>query len=58
MDKGDSNKETMFKKLQNYLLSQEAQQKILALGRRTGIGGVVQNADSSIFNPDWGHFHL
>ena len=24
------------------------------LGRRTGLGGVVKNADPNIFNPDWG----
>lgn len=54
LDKGDPNKEAMFKKLQNYLLSQDAQQKILTLGRRTGFGGVLQNADKSVFNPDWG----
>lgn len=54
VDKGDSNKEDTFKKFQEYLLSQETQKKILALGRRTGFGGVVQNADNSVFNPDWG----
>lgn len=54
IDKDDSNKENIFKKLQSFLLSQPTQQKILALGRRTGIGGTVQNPDKSVFNPDWG----
>lgn len=54
VDNGDSKKEEIFKGLQEYLLSKDVQSKILALGRRTGIGGAIPNADKSIFNPDWG----
>lgn len=51
---GNSNKEQVFKKLQDYLLSPDVQKKILALGRRTGLGGVVTGADPKVFNSDWG----
>jgi Ca-activated chloride channel family protein len=54
IDSGDENKKQAFAKLQQYLLSEPVQKQILALGRRTGIGGVAEGADRSVFNPDWG----
>lgn len=47
-------KEETFLKIQQYLLSKEVQQEIVRHGRRVGFGGVVEGADKSVFNPDWG----
>ena len=54
IDKGDATKEVLFTKFQSYLLSSKVQAKILALGRRTGVGGTLTNVDPKIFNPAWG----
>lgn len=43
-----------FKKIQNYLLSTESQEKLLEQGRRTWYGGTNNNSNKEIFNPDWG----
>jgi Ca-activated chloride channel family protein len=53
---GNAQKEQNFLKLQQYLLSPEAQQKLMQLGRRpaTSIGLSLSNPDQSVFNPDWG----
>jgi Ca-activated chloride channel family protein len=55
-DSTNSQKEAAFKQLQDYLLSAEAQQKLLALGRRpiTSIGLSLDNPDAKVFNSDWG----
>jgi Ca-activated chloride channel family protein len=52
----NSAKEQNFRALQQYLLSSDVQNKMLQLGRRpTGGGGLsLNNADQSVFNPDWG----
>lgn len=47
-------KEENFLKIQNYLLSDEGQKKIETSGMRTWYGGINQNVDKNIFNPDWG----
>jgi Ca-activated chloride channel family protein len=55
VNKGDAAKEKLFKDLQQYLLSPEAQKKIQALGRRTGLVGMgSDSADPRVFNKDWG----
>lgn len=57
VNKGDSAKEQAFRKLQQHLLSAEAQKRIQALGRRTGLLGMGAEAggvDARVFNPDWG----
>lgn len=54
IDNGNVKKEENFKKLQEYLLSENVQKQILALGRRTGFGGMLENADPKVFNPNWG----
>lgn len=42
VDKGDDNQEELFLKLQEYLLSEEAQNEIQQTGRRSGYTGVSQ----------------
>lgn len=52
---GDPEKEKLFLKLQEYLLSPAVQQEIMATGRRVGLAGMTMTSvDQSIFNPDWG----
>lgn len=51
---GDARKEEYFRKLQDYLLSDEVQAELAGLGRRTGFGGIVGKADPKVFNPEWG----
>ena len=54
IDNGDAEKEAFFTSMQDFLLSKDTQDRVADLGRRTGLGGVVKNADPNIFNPDWG----
>ena len=54
VNNGNQKKEESFRKLQEYLLSDEVQARISALGRRTGIGGVSSAFDKAVFNPAWG----
>ena len=53
---GDANteKEEKFLKLQSYLLSEDAQNKLMNKGRRTWYGGVNKKAPSRVFNVNWG----
>lgn len=54
INKGDDRKETLFQKLQAHLLSEDVQQQIEGMGRRTGLLGMsVSNTDTAIWNPDW-----
>lgn len=53
LDHGDSKKEEAFKKVQEYLLSDEVQTEIEATGRRISLNGVsAQN--KAVFNKAWG----
>ncbi|MBF0469367.1 MAG: VWA domain-containing protein, partial [Desulfamplus sp.] len=55
IDHADSQKEEMFLKLQEWLLSDSVQKSLQQQGRRTGIVGMaVTKADKAIFNPEWG----
>jgi Ca-activated chloride channel family protein len=55
VDRGNQEKEQLFLDLQEYLLSEPVQNRILDQGRRVGTLGLsVENADESIFNPAWG----
>jgi len=54
LDHGNPKKEALFKQFQDYLLSAEVQNRILQLGRRTGLGGVMSQGDPAVFNPTWG----
>jgi Ca-activated chloride channel family protein len=47
-------KSEFFTKLQSYILSDEGQNLLASMGRRTWYGGVNENADKTVFNPDWG----
>ncbi len=47
-------KEDYFETIQKYLLSEEMQEKLQSAGRRTWYGGVNEDADKNIFNPEWG----
>jgi Ca-activated chloride channel family protein len=54
VSRGDAFKEEVFRKLQDYLLSDEVQTELAGLGRRTGFGGILGAADLRVFNPEWG----
>lgn len=54
IDKKDEKKAETFLKLQSYILSNEGQKKLAETGRRTWYGGINENADKTVFNPDWG----
>lgn len=54
VDKGDSKKQALFDELQAYLLSPAIQGRLLDMGRRTGLGTVIENPNLSVFNPAWG----
>lgn len=54
IDNKDENKKEIFKKIQNYLLSDEGQEKLADLGRRTWYGGINDNVNKDVFNPNWG----
>lgn len=53
VDHGDGDKENAFLKIQEYLLSSEAQQKIEATGRRIS-ANAVSDENKGVFNSDWG----
>lgn len=53
LDHGDSGKEEAFLKVQEYLLSDEAQTAIEATGRRISLNSVSEQ-NRSVFNADWG----
>lgn len=51
----EEEKRQIFDELQSYLLSEDAQARLLANGRRTGLVGMqLTNADTSVFRPQWG----
>lgn len=43
-----------FLKLQSFLLSNESQESMEKLGKRTWYGGIKENADSASFKKEWG----
>lgn len=53
LDHGDDKKEEAFLKVQEYLLSDEAQTAIEATGRRISLNGVSEQ-NKSVFNKEWG----
>ena len=53
VDKGDDKQEELFLKLQEYLLSEEAQNEIQKTGRRSGYTGVSEE-NKEVFRADWG----
>ncbi|MGH2558238.1 MAG: substrate-binding domain-containing protein [Thermomicrobiales bacterium] len=54
IDRGDDDKAELFAKFQEYMLSAEVQNELLAQGRRIGIGLNPEGADTEVFNPEWG----
>jgi Ca-activated chloride channel homolog len=54
VDAGDAKKADIFGKLQEYLLSEDAQKSIQAAGWRTGLGINIDEPDTTVFNPAWG----
>ena len=54
IDNGNEKKKETFTDIQNYILSEEGQKLLQEKGRRTWYGGITNNADKTIFNPDWG----
>lgn len=50
----NENKKKIFTDIQAYILSDEGQKLLQAKGRRTWYGGVSNNIDKTIFNPNWG----
>ena len=47
-------KKKIFNEFQSYILSDDGQNTLLNLGRRTWYGGVTDKAPSDIFNKEWG----
>lgn len=54
IDNKDEKKKEIFKKLQNYILSKDVQKQLENKGRRTWYGGINENVNKEIFNPNWG----
>ena len=54
IDNGNSQKAEIFNELQSFILSDKGQNLLAEQGRRTWYGGVNENADKTIFNPEWG----
>ena len=54
IDNKDASKKEIFTDLQSFILSNEGQKLLQEKGKRTWYGGVSDNIDKTIFNPDWG----
>ena len=54
IDNKDSNKKEIFTDIQSFILSDEGQKLLQEKGKRTWYGGISQNVDKTIFNPEWG----
>ena len=54
IDNKNAKKAEEFSKIQSYLLSNEGQQELVKTGRRVWFGGTNENADKTVFNPNWG----
>ena len=52
-NRNDKKKKT-FLELQSYILSDDGQNALLNLGRRTWYGGITDNAPTDIFKKEWG----
>lgn len=50
----NEDKKEIFDDIQGYINSNEGQKKLQEKGRRTWFGGISNNVDKTIFNPDWG----
>ena len=54
IDNKNEEKADEFSKLQKYILSNEGQSELVKTGRRVWYGGTNENADKTVFNPNWG----
>ena len=54
IDNKNKNKKEVFEDIQSYILSNEGQKLLQEKGKRTWYGGINENVDKTIFNPDWG----
>ncbi len=54
IDNKNANKKEIFEDIQNYILSDEGQKLLQEKGKRTWYGGISNNIDKTVFNPDWG----
>ena len=54
IDSKNAYKKEIFTDLQSYLLSNEGQKLLQEEGKRTWYGGINENADKTVFNPNWG----
>lgn len=54
IDNKNDGKKKIFADIQSYLLSDEGQRLLQEKGRRTWFGGINNNVDKNIFNPNWG----
>lgn len=54
LGENNTSKEEAFLKLQSYLLSNEGQEELIKTGRRVWYGGIKEDVDKDIFNPEWG----
>lgn len=54
IDNGNDGKKELFLKFRDYILSDECQKLLAETGRRTWFGGVNENVDEDVFNPEWG----
>ena len=54
LGENNTNKESEFLKLQAYLLSEEGQNELIKTGRRVWYGGIKEDVDKTVFNPEWG----
>ena len=54
IDNSNKEKEEIFLKLQDYLISDEVKPKLLELGRRTAFAINFENNNPETFNSDWG----
>lgn len=50
----NEDKKEVFLELQSYILSDAGQKLLQERGRRTWYGGISEDADISVFNPEWG----
>ena len=53
-DSSDTNKKNKFDLIQSYLRSDEVMTKMESFGYRSWYGGIKEETDKKIFNPDWG----
>ena len=54
INNSNEDKKEAFIELQSYILSDAGQKLLQERGRRTWYGGTSENADKSVFNPEWG----